>query len=153
MMKKSIRLFMITVLAAFTFYISILPVDAAPKTRITINQKAVTLIHKPIKVKKTVMLPAEEIFGKLGGSVEYFEADQLMLVTKQTRLCTVKAGKKTVSIADLTKNINKKAKLKQAPVVRKGVLYVPAEAVEKILGAKVKVTWTSKKHVIAIKSR
>ena len=112
---------------------------SAKKNRVTVtvNGSILKLNHKPKVKDRKVMLPAAEIFEKLGAKTEY------------ELLITMKAKSKTLTVGNLIKQKNKTYTLKQAPRLIKGTIYISTETIEMALGADVK--WDAGKKRVEIR--
>ena len=124
---------------------------SAKKNRVTVtvNGSILKLNHKPKVKDRKVMLPAAEIFEKLGAKTEYVKENKLLIVTKDELLITMKAKSKTLTVGNLIKQKNKTYTLKQAPRLIKGTIYISTETIEMALGADVK--WDAGKKRVEIR--
>lgn len=154
MKKSTITIRFMCLFLALVLFTGTVGMTASAKAKsvtVKVNGSTLKLKHKPKIVKKTVMLPAAEVFESLGATTEYVKANKLLIITKGSTMFTVKVKSKKLNVANLVKQKSKTYTLKQAPKLVKGTVYVSVQTVQKALGAKVKYSDKKKKVTITYK--
>ena len=97
------------------------------------------------------MVPMRAIFEKLGANVEWIEADQLIIASKGYKLVTLKIGKDTLNMADISQSLNTSIKLEVAPFLEGERTLVPLRAVSEAFNATVE--WDEATSTVTITTK
>ena len=99
----------------------------------------------PINIKGNILVPVKGIFEKLGATVKWNQATKQVIANKGIKTVTLTIGSKTAVVNEI---FTLTYELEVAPVVIKGVTYIPLRFVTESMGGSIR--WDSSINTITI---
>ena len=87
----------------------------AETATVIVNGKTMDFDMTPIILDGRTVVPMRAIFEELGAQVEWIDENQIILATKSYKLVSMKVGKMSMSIADVSADLNTQIDLDVPP--------------------------------------
>lgn len=131
--------------------VEVVPADIIETATVIINGETLVTDVPARIINGRTMVPMRAIFEKLGANVEWIEADQLIIASKGYKLVTLKIGKNTLNMADISQSLNTSVELEVAPFLEGDRTLVPLRAVSEAFNATVE--WDEATSTVTITTK
>ena len=128
--------------------LSSITVSAEQEIGVTVNGAPLETSVAPQIVNDRTMLPMRAVFESLGAKVSWFEADKIIIATKNDTFITLKIGVPEMSIQTIGSSENIAVLLDAAPFIDSDYTLVPIRAVAEAL--KATVEWLPESRTVVI---